>query len=72
MAHRRRMTTSTPVPADVEPSSIIDLMQDCREVSGVLGASPPVVRLPDTRAPIRVDIDALTAAGLDGYGDYGS
>jgi len=66
------MTTSTPVPADVEPSSIIDLLQDCREVSGVLGGSAPVVRLPEARAPMTVDIDALTVAGLDGYGDYGS
>ncbi|MCW2715775.1 MAG: hypothetical protein JWN88_2822 [Frankiales bacterium] len=66
------MTTSTPVPADVEPSSIIDLLQDCREVTGVLGGAAPVVRLPAARAPRRVDIDALTASGLDGYGDYGS
>ena len=67
------MTTSTPVPADVEPSSIIDLLQDCREVSGVLGVVPLVVRVPEARAPRGVvGIDALTAAGLDGYGDYGS
>ena len=66
------MTTSTPVPADSEPASIIDLVQDCREISGVLGGSPPVLRLPDTRGAQPVDIDALTAAGLDGYGDYGS
>ncbi len=67
------MTTSAPVPADVEPESIIDLVDDCREVTGVLGAlhvdltAPP---LPRTAAP--VDISAGTAAALDGYGEYGA
>jgi len=61
------------MPADVDASSIIDLVEDCREVSGVLGAYPPlVVRLPDSGAVIPLDIDAGTASAFAGYGDYGS
>ncbi len=69
------MTSSNPVPADVEPDSIIDLVQDCREISGVLGSFvPTVVRGPEARSPVVVDLPAMTglAAGLDGYGTYGS
>jgi hypothetical protein len=67
------MTTHSPVPADDEPTSIIDLVEDCREVSGVLGPYLPVeIRLPDARAALPVEIGANVAAGLDGYGDYGS
>ena len=67
------MTTHTPVPSDIEPDSIIDLVEDCREVSGVL--SPYVIdlsSLPVQRGALPVDITAGTAAVLDGYGEYGS
>lgn len=66
------MTTHTHVPADVEAESIIDLVQDCREISGVLGSFVPAVRVPDARGAMPVEILASTAAGLDGYDDYGS
>ena len=65
--------TSHTVPADVEPASIIDLVDDCREVSGML--APFVIDLtnipaPRTALPFR--IPAQTAAALDGYEEYGS
>ena len=67
------MTSSNPVPADVEADSIIDLVQDCREISGVLGSFvPTVIRLPEPREVQPVEITALVAAGLDGYDEYGS
>jgi hypothetical protein len=31
------MSIHTPVPSDVEPTSLLDLVNDCREVAGVLG-----------------------------------
>jgi hypothetical protein len=31
------MSMHTPVPSDVEPTSLMDLVNDCREVAGVLG-----------------------------------
>jgi hypothetical protein len=66
------MTTHT-VPADVEPDSIIDLVDDCREVSGML--APFVVDLtniPMARTATPFVIPAQTAAALDGFEDYGS
>jgi len=66
------MRTSTQVPADVEADSIVDLVQDCREISGVLGSFVPTVRVPDARGAMPVEIDALVAGSLDGYEDYGS
>ena len=66
------MTTHTQVPADVEADSIVDLVQDCREISGVLGSFVPTVRIPDARGAMPVEIGALTVGSLDGYGDYGS
>lgn len=61
------------VPSDVDADSIDTLVEDCREVSGVLGGSPSaVLRLPVAGAPAPVDISARTAARLDGYGEYGS
>lgn len=66
------MTTTNPVPADVEPDSMIDLVQDCREVSGVLGSFvPTVIRVPEARQPLVVDL-ASVAVDLDGYGAYGT
>ncbi len=67
------MTTSTPVPSDVDAESIIDLVHDCREISGVLGSFiPTVVRLPEPRGalPVEISLDAVNA--LTGYGEYGS
>ena len=66
------MTTHT-VPADVEPDSIIDLVDDCREVSGML--APFVIDLtniPASRSALPFAIPAQTAAALEGYGEYGS
>jgi hypothetical protein len=51
------MATHTPVPSETEPTSIIDLVNDCREVASVLGQSvidltQTVVRVPLSRLPI--------------------
>lgn len=45
------------VPSDDEPNSIIDLVNDCREVANVLGHSvldltSAVVKVPFTRLPL--------------------
>ena len=72
------MTTHPRVPADVEPDSIIDLVEDCREVSGVLSPYLPpsvidLVRgLPQARPALDVELGAPVAAGMDGWGEYGS
>ena len=67
------MTTHIAVPADVEPDSFIDLVDDCREVSGML--APFVIDLtnipmPRTNTPFV--IPAQTADALAGYEEYGS
>jgi len=60
-------------PSDVDPASVIDLIEDCREVSGVLGSFVPTgLRLPQPRAAGAPGIDPATAAMLDGYGEYGT
>lgn len=67
------MTTHTAVPADVEPASIIDLVDDCREVSGML--APFVIDLtniPAARSATPFQIPAQTADALAGYEEYGS
>ncbi len=73
------MSVSSPVPADEDPSSIIDLVEDSREVSGVLAPYLPTgvqvpdeIRLPEARGALPVEIDAAVAAGVAGWGDYGS
>lgn len=67
------MSTHPHVPADDDATSMGDLLEDCREVSGVLAPYlPHGVRIPDTRGAMPVDIGSGTAAGLDGWGDYGS
>jgi hypothetical protein len=66
------MTTHM-VPADVEPDSITDLVDDCREVSGML--APFVIDLTNIPRQGRVmpfQIPAQTAAALEGYEEYGS
>ena len=76
------MATYLSVPGDVEPTSIIDLVNDCRELAGAVaslgatavgsvGARIPLARRA-TRGAMPVDISAQTAHDLDGYGDYGS
>ena len=65
--------TSHPVPADVDPDSFIDLVDDCREVSGML--APFVIdltKIPAPRSAMPFAIPAATAAVLDGYEEYGS
>ena len=61
------------VPSDVDADSLDALVEDCREVSGVLGGLPPaVLRLPVAGPSPVLDISSGTAARLDGYGAYGS
>jgi hypothetical protein len=67
------MSLFTQVPADVEPVAMIDLVDDCREVSGVLGlpsSHAPLSR--HTGAPDLPVIDLDTVAVLEGWGAYGS
>ncbi len=67
------MSTHTPVPADDEAASVVDLVADCREVSGVLAPYLPAeVRLPGGRSSGPVRIDESVAAGVAGWEDYGS
>jgi hypothetical protein len=51
------MALHTPVPSETEPTSLIDLANDCREVAGVLGhtvidLTRTVVRVPLNRLPL--------------------
>ncbi len=67
------MTASHHVPADEEAETIIDLVHDCREISGVLGSFvPTVIRIPEARdaAPLEISLEAVEA--LVGYEEYGS
>ena len=67
------MSMHTHVPSDVEAESIIDLVHDCREISGVLGSFvPTVLRIPESRGamPVEISLDAVHA--LEGYDEYGS
>lgn len=66
------MTTHTHVPADVEADSIIDLIEDCREITGVLGYTLPSPRPADGRGAMPVDISNAAMLSLVGYEDYGS
>ncbi len=67
------MSVHPHVPADDEATSIIDLVDDCREVSGVLAPYVPgVIRLPEPRQVSLVEIDATVAAGAAEWSDYGS
>ena len=71
------MSFSTPVPSDVEATSLIDLADDCREVSAVLhhrtvrfDAVVPLARMPFSfgAMPVEITEDLLvTVAGLDDY-----
>ena len=67
------MSVHPHVPADDDPTSIIDLVDDCREVSGVLAPYVPAeIRLPEARSALPVEIDATVSAGLAGWNDYGA
>jgi hypothetical protein len=67
------MTVHPHVPSDDDATSIIDLVEDCREVSGVLAPYVPgEVRLPETRDALPIEIDASAAAGYASWSDYGS
>jgi len=66
------MTNRSSVPADLEADSIIDLVQDCREISGVLGGAEPARRTAGTRGAMPVDIGPEAVRSLVGYDDYGS
>lgn len=51
------MALHAPVPSDDDPTSIVDLVNDCREVASVLGQSvidltSTVVRVPLSRLPL--------------------
>jgi hypothetical protein len=51
------MALHTPVPSENEPTSMIDLVNDCREVANVLGSSvidltQAIVRVPISRLPL--------------------
>jgi hypothetical protein len=51
------MALHTPVPSETDPTSIVDLVNDCREVVSVLGQSvidltQTVVRVPLARLPL--------------------
>ncbi len=63
--------TATPVPRD-EADSIVDLVEDCREITGVLGSFAPVARPADHRGALPVDISDAAVLSLAGYDDYGS
>jgi hypothetical protein len=67
------MPTANALPSDVEAESILDLVHDCREISGVLGSFvPAAIRIPDARGamPVEISLDAVNA--LAGYDEYGS
>lgn len=66
------MTVHPHVPADDDAVSIIDLVDDCREVSGVLAPYVVDVRLPATRGTLPMEIDAAMVAGVADWSDYGS
>ncbi len=67
------MTTSHYVPADDDAETIIDLVHDCREISGVLGSFvPTVIRIPEARTSASVEISLEAVHAMAGYEEYGS
>ena len=61
------------VPADDDPTSVVELADDAREVSGVLAPYVPgEIRLPSPRGLLPFEIDPAALAGADAWGDYGS
>jgi hypothetical protein len=69
------MDTHPHVPADDE-YDVIDLVEDCREVSGVLAPYVPgEIRLPSARPAPSVEIDltgAEAVAGVSSWNEYGA
>lgn len=74
------MALHTPVLSETEPTSFLDLVNDCREVGSLLGQSVidlthAVVRVPLTRMPfsfgtmpVEITDDLLvTVNGMDDY-----
>ncbi len=57
------MSIYTPVPSDVEPTSLLDLVNDCREVAGVLGSTVIDLTRPVT-APLAGAVVNLTRLPL--------
>jgi len=67
------MSSHPHVPADDDATSMVDLVDDAREVSGVLGPYLPAqLRLPAGRGARPVPIGPRAVAGVEGWGDYGS
>ncbi len=82
------MAAHLTVPGDIDPSSLGDLVNDCRELvgavaslgvatAGTVGSVARIARLPLARRgsptpAAPVDISSQTAGSLDGYADYGS
>ena len=66
------MATYTSVPGDLEPTSILDLVQDCREFAGALGGAPAAYAAVDSEIVLPLDISPATVRSLSGLGDYGS
>lgn len=61
------------LPAHVDPESLLDLVSDCREVTGVLAAYlSPVTPLPAPRPVPAAEIAPGAAAWLAGYAEYGA
>ncbi|MGB8651664.1 MAG: hypothetical protein WCD35_13505 [Mycobacteriales bacterium] len=51
------MALHSPVPSETDPTSLVDLVNDCREVASVLGSSvidltQAVVKVPLARLPL--------------------
>ena len=53
------MAIHTPVPSETEPTSIIDLVNDCREVANVLGHSVIDLTVGITRSVARVPLSRV-------------
>ncbi len=66
------MATYSSVPGDLEPSSILDLVQDCQDFAGALGGAPAAYPQVDAEAALPVHISPAAVLSLTGFGDYGS
>lgn len=66
------MAAYSSVPGDLEPSSILDLVQDCRDFAGALGGGPAAYPAADGASVLPLDIGPAAVLSLSGLGDYGS